>query len=142
MAEQPNISQILAALGMQTFSKSEEYQLTEIVSVAQRPSNATPQNHPHGMVQMHHAQQMPPANPQMNSSQQPPHSNPYQQPYSQPYPPAQHLPAPIHSGSIDLSSVKPVNSGSLNLSDVRQRDSAAERNVHYNENPRNRKYTH
>lgn len=125
MSEQPNISQILAALGepSRPFEELLARGLTECITAAQRPGGTPTQSQPP-------PRQAPP--------QQPP-----PQAYPPPYPPAgpppgappgatpYALPKPSNSGSIDISNVKPVHSGSVSLADAvtRARSIAAEKGV-------------
>lgn len=115
MAEQPNISQILAALGecsTPMFGMSE--MLMEHITAAQRPGGTPLQGQPavpqptHNYASAYH-------------TATPPVTAPY------------NIPQPSHSGSLDLSNIKPVNSGSVSLADAiaRARGIAAEKGVSY-----------
>lgn len=105
MSEQPNISQILAALA------------------AQRPGGTPTQSQPpprQAPPQQPPPQAYPPPYPPAGP---PPGAPPGATPYA--------LPKPSNSGSIDISNVKPVHSGSVSLADAvtRARSIAAEKGV-------------
>ena len=113
MAGQPNISAILAALGM---CSCEQYMtckrlIKQSKTSAQR-SEAVP-----GQIPQQNQQQSP-----SSFHQLPAQGYPHQPPHvpvvhSMPsYPPPQSLPQPTSSGRIDVSNIKPVSSGSVSLS--------------------------
>ena len=118
MAEQSNISQILAALGMlsQETTESNVTQLTLASTLAAQRPGGTP-------------------------NQGPPPQQPVPQPYQPSYPNAvppgvpgvYPLPLPSTSGSVDLSNIKPSNSGSVSLADAvaRARGIALEKGISY-----------
>jgi far upstream element-binding protein len=121
MSEQPNISQILAALGM-AFQSEPCCSMAQranrcVVPAAQRPGGTPAQG------------QLPP--------QQQPVPQPYQAPYQNSVPPPgptpYPLPQPTSSGNVDLSNIRPTNSGSVSLADAiaRARGIAAEKGVSY-----------
>jgi far upstream element-binding protein len=123
MAEQPNISSILAALG-EWFLKPVRYIhyrqiLTFIILAAQRG------------VQPQGGQPQPPY------QQQPGLPQGYPGAYGSPAPPPGaggfSLPQPTNSGSLDLSSIKPVNSGTVSIAEAiaKARGIAAEKGVSY-----------
>lgn len=129
MAEQPNISQILAALceSYETPTYQDIHGLP--VATAQRPS-ATPPQPQHPLPQ-------PPPQQHAVHSHPPPGYPPISYPPS--YPPAgppvaavsYNIPQPISSGSIDISNIKPINSGSVAIQDAvaRARGIAAEKGI-------------
>jgi hypothetical protein len=130
MSEQPNISQILAALCESTRSANRAF--GAYTAAAQRPSATPPQS-------QHPQHQLPP------QQHAPPHGHPPSgyplSSYPPSYPPAgppvaavpYSLPQPSSSGSIDLSNIKPVNSGSVAVQDAvaRARGIAAEKGNGY-----------
>ena len=122
MGDQPNISQILAALGTSWPAKL-ILASTDISTAAQRPSGTPTQG--------------------QAAPQQPLQG--YPNPYPTPTPPAPAassgyaIPPPTNSGSVDLSNIKPINSGSVSLADAvaRARGIAAEKGVSYDAGRRN-----
>ena len=112
--EQPNISQILAALGMLLPATRQEKSANQDSIAAQRPGGTPSQS------------QAPPLQP-------PPQGYPsaYQAPPPVAAPQLYNLPQPTNSGSLDLSNIRPVNSGSVNINDAiaKARGIAAERGV-------------
>lgn len=111
MADQPSITAILAALGMNISDITifcTRKVLTDWIA-AQRPNQASPQN------------------PQSAYQSAPPQQNLY------PQPGAYALPQPTNSGSVDLSSIKPVNSGTVSIADAiaKAKAIAAEKGVSY-----------
>ena len=118
MAEQPNISQILAALGEPSSGPSDSsFKLTAGMTATQRP-NGTPTSQ--------HLPQQPP----------PPHSYPplsYHHAGPPPGTSSYPVPQPSSSGSIDLSNIRPINSGSVSLADAvnKARGIAAENGLGY-----------
>lgn len=128
MAAQPDISQILAALGTLRSHCTPVAQfclLTTPVGTAatQRPAS-TPSQNPH----------QPPPQPQ---PPQAPQSLPpgYPGSYVTPTPPQSMapygLPQPTNSGSVDLSAIKPVSTGSVSIADAlaKARNIAAEKGL-------------
>lgn len=117
MAEQPNISQILAALG-ELPSHKDIYVAKVLMSLAiaaQRPSGMPLQGQP-------------------TQPQPSPHGYPGTFPTTTPSTTTPfNIPQPSNSGSLDLSNIKPVNSGSVSLADAiaRARGIAAEKGVLY-----------
>lgn len=118
MAEQPNISQILAALGNVNFcSVSFAVVLLTLGTIAaQRPAGTPTQPPPPSQAPIAHA--FPPT----YSTATPPTS-------LSAYP----LPQPTNTGSLDLSNIKPVNSGSVSIAEAiaKARGIAAEKGVPY-----------
>ena len=120
MAEQPNISQILAALGEEALMNvSHESTRSDAIIAAQRPGGTPLQNPPN-------VQQQQPSHgyPGSFSTSTPPNAPNY------------NIPPPSNSGSLDLSNIKPTNSGSVSLADAvaRARGIAAEKGVSYDSN--------
>lgn len=118
MAEQPNISQILAALGERP-SHKDIYVAKVLMSLAiaaQRPSGMPLQGQP-----TQQPQPSPHGYPGTFPTTTPPTTTPF------------NIPQPTNSGSLDLSNIKPVNSGSVSLADAiaRARGIAAEKGVLY-----------
>lgn len=131
MAEQPNISQILAALGERpkNISKKSEV-LTDFYQAAQRPGGTPLQvQPPMQQQQAQHPHGYHPVYPTPTNSIQYPNATPL-------VAPVYNIPRPSHTGSLDLSNIKPVNSGSVSLADAisRARGIAAEKGVSYDSN--------
>lgn len=104
---QPDISQILAALGECTRANHVlPLHLTDISLTAQAQPTGTPQ----APTPQQHA---PPPQP-------PPGYTPGMMPGQLPNapPPSAYLPQPSSTGNIDLSGIKPVNSGSVSIADA------------------------
>jgi hypothetical protein len=116
---QPDISQILAALGEDnstTHSPAPRILIAAKASQQPAPSNGTSQAPTP-------AQQAPPGYPPAGMSAPTPSAPPPQ--------PAPYLPQPSNTGSVDLSAIKPVNSGSVSIADAiaKAKSIAADRGV-------------
>lgn len=105
---QPDISQILAALGE---SPCANHALPLPFSVSNLHAAQT---QPSGTPQAPTPQHAPPAQPPPGY---PPGMMPGQLPNAPP-PPSSYLPQPSSTGNIDLSGIKPVNSGSVSIADA------------------------
>jgi len=110
---QPDISQILAALGGTSLPRRSSSMPKLTSNTAQQPPSATPQQptpHP------------PPSYAPGAVPGQPPSAPPPAQSY---------LPQPSSTGSVDLSAIKPVNSGSVSIADAiaKAKSIAADRGV-------------
>lgn len=125
MAQTPDISSILAALGMRTVYNTSASPHTDSAAAQQQPAPTpqipTPQQQPPPA-------QAPPGYPPAGYPTQPPSAPPQNTSY---------LPQPTNSGSVDLSNIRPVNSGSVSIQDAiaKAKSIAADRGVSYDPRP-------
>ena len=124
MAQQPDISSILAALGRHCTIQLCDTAYTDCAPAQQQPA-PTPQA---PTPQQQSTPQAPPAYPPAGYPSQPPSAPPQASSY---------LPQPSSSGSVDLSNIRPVNSGSVSIQDAiaKAKSIAADRGVSYDPRP-------
>lgn len=111
---QPDISQILAALGKKR-PRPQLHSRALTVSTAQQQPSGTPQT---SATPQQAPPQLPPGYPSAQPPSAPPQPNPY-------------FPQPSNTGSVDLSAIKPISSGSVSIADAiaKAKSIAADRGV-------------